>query len=201
MGYHILHQLGPAPSDATSTDAATLRRQLVTGGTDAKRRAVFALISRDDQGVLTACLALDAPEVTQFAAMGLWECWLNEAGPAARRQIDEGIDAMNAGDLDLAAEMFEHLMDDFPDWAEAINKQATVRYLQGQLEQSIELCQRALTLKPDHFGAWNGLAICAVQREDWPLALRAVQESLRLQPHSRSNRQLLRLVESRLPQV
>ncbi len=43
------------------------------------------------------------------------------------------------------------------------------------------------------------MAICAIQVEDWPLALQAVRESLRLQPHSSMNRQLLRLVESRIP--
>ena len=55
-------------------------------------------------------------------------------------------------------------------------------------------------MKPDHFGTWNGLAICAIQTEDWPLALRAVEESLRLQPNSPSNGQLLQLVKSRLHQ-
>ena len=56
-------------------------------------------------------------------------------------------------------------------------------------------------MKPDHFGAWNGMALCAIQVEDWSLALQAVQESLRLQPRSQMNQQLLRLVETRLPVV
>ncbi len=53
-------------------------------------------------------------------------------------------------------------------------------------------------MKPDHFGAWNGMSICAIQTENWALARRAVEESLRLQPHSPANRQLLQLVQSRL---
>ena len=92
---------------------------------------------------------------------------------------------------------FATLMDHYPAWAEAINKLATVLYLQGKPEASIELCRQVVALKPDHFGAWNGLALCAVQIEDWTLALRAVRESLRLQPHSPTNRQLLHLIKSR----
>ena len=87
-----------------------------------------------------------------------------------------------------------------PDWAEAVNKLATVLYLQGRPEESIRYCQQVVALKPDHFGAWNGMAICAIQTEDWALALRAVEESVRLQPHSLANRQLLDLVQSRLRQ-
>ena len=45
------------------------------------------------------------------------------------------------------------------------------------------------------------MALCAIQIEDWPLALEAVRQSLRLQPRSGYNLQLLKLVESRLPAV
>ena len=47
--------------------------------------------------------------------------------------------------------------------------------MQDRPEESIVLCRRVVALKPDHFGAWNGMALCAIQIEDWPLALEAVQ--------------------------
>ena len=171
-------------------------------GTELERRdATRRLVSLRAEGVLVKCLADGQPDVAPLAAAGLWECWLSEAGEEARDHLERGIEAMNAGELDSAAETFTQLMARHPGWAEATNKLATVLYLQGRLPESIELCRRVVTLKPDHFGAWNGMAICAIQLENWPVALHAVQESLRLQPHSQSNRQLLRLVESRLPQV
>ena len=105
---------------------------------------------------------------------------------------------MNEGDLPLAFRTFSAVMQSYPGWAEPINKLATVLYLQNKPEASIALCRDVVALKPDHFGAWNGLALCAVQIEDWPLARRAVSESLRLQPHSTSNRQLMGLIDSRL---
>ena len=106
---------------------------------------------------------------------------------------------MHDGDLNRAAAIFHGLMTEYPDWAEAANKQATLLYLQGSPEQSIAFCRRTVDLKPDHFGAWNGMALCAIQIEDWLLALEAVRQSLRLQPRSGYNHQLLKLVESRLP--
>ena len=112
----------------------------------------------------------------------------------------DGVEAMNAGQLSAAVKTFRKLLAAHPGWAEAINKLATVLYLQGRPEESIAYCRQVVALKPDHFGAWNGMAVCAIQVEDWPLALHAVEESIRLQPHSRANRQLLQLVESRLHQ-
>ena len=159
------------------------------------------LVARRAEKVLSECLAEGRPGVVPLATAGLWECWMNEAGPDARLEMEHGIEVMNAGDLAAASQTFKALMAEHPGWAEAINKEATVLYLQGKLPESIELCHQVVAMKPDHFGAWNGMAICAIQTDDWSLALHAVQESLRLQPHSQMNHQLLRLVESRLPQV
>lgn len=197
MGYHILHPSDTA-SPTTGGEVEPLRTQLVTGDPAAKRAALRRLIALDAQGTLAGCLAADDDQTVEFAIAGLWECWLNEAGPAARHRLEQGVELMHSNHLEAASNAFERLMAEFPDWAEAVNKQATVLFLQGELDRSIAQCHRVVAWKPDHFGAWNGMAICAIQGEDWPLALQAVRESLRLLPNSRSNHQLLRLVESRL---
>ena len=204
MGYYILHRLANSPlalDNVALVDLDRWRVELESGSAHERRAALRRLINAGAEEVLAQCLASADPTVVQMAVAGLWECWLDEAGTAARLEIEAGTDAMNQGDLETAFETFSALMVRHPAWAEAINKQATVLYLQGKPEASIELCRQVVALKPDHFGAWNGLALCAIQTEDWPLAHRAVRESLRLQPHSPTNRQLLHLVESRLPQT
>ena len=204
MGYYILHHPGSRSSGRSSSSekaAVEWRTKLENGSAEERRAALRRLIALKDERTLAICLSSDEPEITQLAAAGLWECWMNEAGSVARREMERGIEAMNAGELEKASGIFTRLMEKYPDWAEATNKQATVFYLQGHLSESIELCHRVVDSKPDHFGAWNGMAVCAIQTENWSLAFHAVQESLRLQPKSKTNLQLLRLVESRLPQV
>ena len=203
MGYYIFDRAcqhpPELPEDLTPLDDGQLAALLEHGTAPQRRGALRQLIARQAEGSLVRCLASADPETVRLAADGLWECWQNEKGGLARAEMNAGVAAMNEGDLDAAAAVFENLMTEFPDWAEAFNKQATLLYLQGAPEQSIALCRRTVDLKPDHFGAWNGLALCAIQIEDWPLALEAVRQSLRLQPKSGYNQQLLRLVESRLP--
>lgn len=201
MGYYINQRAVSAPleqAEATASDLARWRAELENGSVLESRAALRRLVAARAEDTLAQCLASANPAAVQFAIAGLWECWLSEAGEAARREMEAGADAMNDGDLEQASQIFIRLMDRYPDWAEAINKQATALYLQGKIEASIDLCRQVVALKPDHFGAWNGLALCAIQVEQWTLALRAVHESLRLQPNSSANRQLLLLVKSRL---
>ena len=204
MGYYILQSQRPAssaPPEVIVSETARLRKQLETGTPLERRNALTALIAARAEVELTQCLAALDPTVVQLAITGLWECWLGEEGAEARQTLDHGTEAMNNGDLTAATAVFTRLMAEHPHWAEAINKQATVLYLQARPEESIALCREVVALKPDHFGAWNGMALCAIQIENWNLALEAVSESLRLQPHSSMNRQLLRLVRSRIPSV
>ena len=202
MGYFILEHFRPPATTAAASVSVEEAVALLRSGDEQERRyALLQLVSAGAEGGLTECLAADDPAVAQMAASGLWECWFNEAGNDARETMEAGILAMNDGALEEASSIFRKLMTRHPQWAEAANKMATVLYMQGHPEESISLCKQVLALKPDHFGAWNGLALCAVQTEDWALALEAVQQSLRLQPRSSANLQLLRLVRSRIAQV
>ena len=205
MGYFILEHYRPAvsidPAHPAAVNVEEAVELLQTGDDQERRYAVMQLVSVCAETSLAECLASADPAVVQLAISGLWECWFNEAGNDARETMEAGILAMNDGALDEAASIFRKLMTRHPHWAEAANKMATVLYMQGLPLESIPLCKQVVALKPDHFGAWNGLTLCAIQIEDWPLALNSVQQSLRLQPNSSSNRQLLRLIKSRITQA
>ena len=205
MGYFILEPFHASaasqPPAANTANVEEAKHLLESGNAHERNYALMQLVAAKAEKPLTECLASNDPSLVQVAMAGLWECWLNEAGNDARETMEAGILAMNDGSLEEASAIFKKLMAAHPDWAEAINKQATVLYMEGHSEESIRLCKQVVALKPDHFGAWNGLALCAIQIEDWPLALEAVKQSLRLQPKSASNLQLLKLVQSRFTEI
>ena len=70
----------------------------------------------------------------------------------------KGVDLMQKGKLYDALKLFVNLSESDPNWAEPINKIATIRYLQGDLYGSIRDIQLTLELEPRHFGAIAGLA-------------------------------------------
>jgi hypothetical protein len=51
-------------------------------------------------------------------------------------------------------------MEQYPDWAEPANRLATLRYMEGEFEESVQLCLRVLRMKPWHFGASSGIVMC-----------------------------------------
>lgn len=188
----------PARDSSSAEEVARLAALLQHGDATERNNALTKLIELKAERELTNCLCSRNALTVQLATAGLWECWLNEQGAAARQMIDEGIELMNTGHLDAASEIFQTLMKQYPDWAEAINKQATLLYLSDKHAESIELCVKAVALKPDHFGAWNGMALCAVQLEDWRTALFAGKKALSIQPGAESNKEIVRLAQAKL---
>jgi tetratricopeptide (TPR) repeat protein len=135
--------------------------------------------------------------VIQIAAHGLWTCWLDEAGPEAREMMERGTEALERGELDLALSIFEALAEEHEDWAEATNKVATALYKMHRYRESMEACRKVVQAKPFHFGAWSGLAACAMQLADWKAARLAAEQILHIQPHSTAHHSLILEIEKR----
>ena len=186
------------PDDGGEDELRRLRESLETGAPMDREIALRRLIELKAEAVLTECLRSEHPMTAQLATAGLWECWLNEEGPTARRRIDEGIRLMNGGDLPGALEIFVELIRRHPRWAEAHNKRATVLYLLGNARLSYQACQMVVEMKPHHFGAWNGMALCAAQLEKWQAALDAARRALAIQPGAQANHDLIALAEQKL---
>jgi tetratricopeptide (TPR) repeat protein len=112
--------------------------------------------------------------------------------------MERGIAKMESGELEDAMAIFLRLIRQYPRWAEAHNKHATALYLIGNPRLSYKACQIVVELKPNHFGAWNGMALCAAQLEKWKAALDAARHALALQPRAQANLDLIHLAESKL---
>jgi tetratricopeptide (TPR) repeat protein len=197
MSFRLNDDLPAAPQDGDA-DIPRLKRLLETGTPKQQQAAVDQLVGLRAESALVECLVSQNPAAIRLATGGLWECWLNEQGPAARRQIEKGTRRMNEGDLAGAMDIFAKLIKKYPRWAEAHNKQATALYLLGNARLSYKVCQVVVEIKPHHFGAWNGMALCAAQLEKWPAALDAARHALRLQPTAQANLDLIQLAEAKL---
>ena len=77
------------------------------------------------------------------AIANIWEHWFGEEGKKQNGYLK------TAGGN---AAVLKDLMEEYPDWAEPANRLATLRYMEGEFEESVDLCLRVLRLKPWHFG-------------------------------------------------
>ena len=136
----------------------------------------------------------DNPELRQTATRALWNLWLGHAGEKAEFRIRKGTKKMDIGQHELAQKEFENLVLDFPEFAEAHNKLATVLYLQRKYSESIKECEITLKMNPNHFGAWNGLGLCHYQLANYPTAIESFKTALAIQPFADFNKVYLSLI-------
>ena len=126
------------------------------------------------------------------AETALWAMWCR----SGRRELDallaEGVEALGRGDFDAALARFTRLVEAAPEWAEAWNKRATVRYLAGDYAGSVADCEATLARKPHHFGALAGQGLCHLQLEQYSQAAALFRRALAVHPHLDAVRQNLR---------
>ena len=71
-----------------------------------------------------------------------------------------------------------------PSFVEGWNKRATIRYMQGDFEGSLDDIREVLTRQPRHFGALSGKGMILFQKENYADALKVYSDLLKLDPHN-----------------
>ena len=79
--------------------------------------------------------------------------------PKEQDLMQRGLAAMGQGDFILAESTFGDLVGENPDFTEAWNKRATIRFMMGKFEASRSDVFEVLDREPRHFGAISGLGM------------------------------------------
>ncbi len=155
--------------------------------TDARLNALFA-----DLG--------DSADIGRIRATEnqIWEIWLQHANPDVERLLVMGTERMNTRQYPEALLIFNQLVESVPDFAEAWNKRATLFYMLGNFEASIEDIETTLALEPRHFGALSGLGLVYLQQGELQKAREAFENLIEVHPNSPNAQENLRYVIERL---
>ena len=108
---------------------------------------------------------------------------LRSGSDASDLLMARAVQAMEGENYPLALSLLDSIVDLRPDWTEAWNKRATVRYFAGDSRGSMADIAETLKREPRHIGALAGMGAIleeAGRRED---ALRAYQRGLDIAPH------------------
>jgi tetratricopeptide (TPR) repeat protein len=89
---------------------------------------------------------------------------------------------MSASDFKMAIDAFTQVTQIAPDFAEGWNKLATVHYLTGDYQDSLDEIGHTLELEPRHFGALSGLGLVQVELNHTEQALDAFERALDVYP-------------------
>jgi tetratricopeptide (TPR) repeat protein len=149
----------------------------------------------NEQEALKA-LQEDDVELAATAEAFLWRIWCRSGNSEADLVFRAGVEAMQRGDLTQAENLFSQVIQRNPDFAEAWNKRATVRYAIKRFAESIADCQETLARNPHHFGAAAGQGLCHISLGQFREAAICFRRALEIHPHLDGVRCNLALAET-----
>jgi tetratricopeptide (TPR) repeat protein len=113
----------------------------------------------------------------------IWAIWSDHEEDAAAQQMERAIQAMARKRYDDAEAILDRLVKDYPAWAEAWNKRATLYFILDQDDSALVDIGQALDLEPRHFGALSGLGMICERNGEPEAATFAYGRALVIHPH------------------
>jgi tetratricopeptide (TPR) repeat protein len=123
------------------------------------------------------------PMANGMAEHALWSIWFRCGSQKANQLLTDGAAAMDDRDFERAEKLFTAAIQADPDFAEAYNQRAIVRYLMERYEPSIADCREAVKRMPCHFGAWAGMGHGHAHLGQTSEAILCYQKALEINPH------------------
>ena len=152
-----------------SANAAT-----VTSQNDETLQQLFSNLQQADNG-----------ETANDIALKIWDRWMSTSGDTATDELMErGVYYMQTGNLQVAEDVFSNIIEKHPEYAEAWNKRATVRFLRSNWSGSADDIAHVLAIEPKHFGALSGLAMIRLHQGEYSRALSIYEKVLEIHPFS-----------------
>lgn len=170
--------LGASFAAAAADDAALLRGDPATYAKEGDQ--LFDLLA-------TAKTEGDARVVEDE----IWHHWFLPPDPEAAGLMAQALEKRSAYDYAGAVEVLDKLIAANPDWAEAWNQRATIRFLQGDFQGSLDDIEETLQREPRHFGALSGMAIILMQQGRAEQAQAVLRKAVKIDPFLRERSMLV----------
>jgi tetratricopeptide (TPR) repeat protein len=168
-----------------------LYHQLLTGNEQQRLRAAGALALVGGEGQLLKALQSETTEVHTVAQRGLEHLWFIAAGHKAYQMIEAAQAAIEKEDFQEALRILDRVTTKYPGYAEGWNQRGAVLWQMGQYQKSRVACERALSLNPNHYVAWQGLSVCQLHFGDVFASIRSLRAALKIAPHDETARNCL----------
>ena len=119
--------------------------------------------------------------------MKIWNIWsIHPTQEKLTKSLAKGSDLISEGRLETAYIIFSTIIDSVPDWAEGWNKRATVLYLMGRYQDSLNDIDEVLKRENRHFGALSGQGLVQIKLGHYEKAIKSYQAAQKIYPSIRA---------------
>ena len=117
----------------------------------------------------------------------IWKIWSihpsnDRRGYRLTELLAQGSFLMAKEELNKAYEIFSQIILVDPNWSEAWNKRATVLYLMGRYQDSLDDIDEVLKRESRHFGALSGQGLVQIKLKNYEQAIKSYQAAQKIYP-------------------
>jgi tetratricopeptide (TPR) repeat protein len=124
-------------------------------------------------------------------ASRIWDMWMRSGRDDVDVMMSRVVANMAGQHYGLARLLIDEVTDLAPDFAEAWNKRAALRYRMGEFSGALEDIETTLKLEHRHFGALAIKSAILADMSKWQDALTAYRAALAINPHLASRHKVL----------
>ena len=160
--------------------------QLQSPDADARLAACTLLAEigkQEDLPFLQSHLFDEDDRIRSTAEAAIWRIWGRSGDAAADRLFERGLEQMRESRLRGAVDIFSRVIDMRPAFTEAWNKRATVYFLLGEDDLSLQDCDEVLKRNPQHFGVLAGYGQIYLRKGELQRALDYFEQALAINPN------------------
>ena len=126
----------------------------------------------------------------------IWRIWSETNNQNSQQIYDLGNQLLKQRKYEQSLVIFTELVNKEPYFAEGWNKRATLHFLMGNFNESIQDINKTLALEPRHFGALDGLGQIQFKLNNFYESMQTYEKLLTIVPHSSSAKKMLKLMNA-----
>jgi tetratricopeptide (TPR) repeat protein len=138
------------------------------------------------------------PQVRGASAKAVWQIWGRSGDENIDALFARGVQQMEAAELKQALATFSEIIQRKPAFAEGWNKRATIYFLMGDNEKSLQDCDEVFKRNPRHFGALAGAGQIHLRQGNIREALELFRRAVQVNPNLAGAVQVIPLLERHL---
>jgi Flp pilus assembly protein TadD len=131
----------------------------------------------------------------------VWAIWMTSGTKEQNDSLAKAAQVMGTGQGKIALAILDDLVRDAPRFAEAWNKRATLHYLMGHYQASLDDIVKTVDLEPRHFGALSGRGMVLMKLGRNAEALAAFKEALQVNPNMVGAKLSIQALEKQVPEL
>ena len=125
----------------------------------------------------------------------IWNKWTRHPNnDYLTNKLENGTYSMYHQQYRMALKLFTDVINEDPKWAEGWNKRATLLFILGDYEKSLDDIEKVLDLEPRHFGALSGRAQIYLSLKEYEKAVDDLRKAKSIYPLFKSGENI-KLIE------